>query len=100
MRIGLAALALLVLAGCVDRMVESRVESALVEAGLSDQDAGCMARLMVEELTIAQLRKLKALKGDMQSMDDYVEAVRRVGDAETLAVTASAAVLCTTGLAR
>jgi hypothetical protein len=90
----------LALAGCAGAIAESRVRSALVDAGLSAGDADCMARRMVDRLTIAQLRKLEALEGDRQTLNEYVEAVRRVGDAETVAVTASSAVLCTTGLAR
>ena len=100
MRLGLTMVVLLACAGCVETIAESRVRSALVEAGLSSSDANCMARRMVDRLTIAQLRKLEALEGDRQTLDEYVEAVRQVGDAETLAVTASSAVLCTTGLAR
>jgi len=34
------------------------------------------------------------------SLDDYVDAVRRVGAAEALSVTASSAALCATGLAK
>ena len=45
-------------------------------------------------------RKLEKLQGDKRSLSDYVGAVRRVGDAEAIAVTASSAALCTTGLAR
>lgn len=98
MRLALSVLTLLVAAGCTERIVQSRVHSALVGAGLSNGDADCMARRMVDRLTIQQLRKLEALKGQKQSVDEYLEAVRRVGDAEALAVTASSAVLCTTGL--
>lgn len=99
MRLWCAALVLLPLAGCASTVAESRVRSALSEAGLSDADANCMARRMVDRLTIAQLRKLEGLKGEQKTVDDYVQAVRRVGDAEALAVTASSALLCTTGLA-
>ena len=59
-----------------------------------------MARRMVDRLTIQQLRKLEALEGERRSIDEYLDAVRQVGDAEALAVTASSAVLCTTGIAR
>jgi hypothetical protein len=59
-----------------------------------------MAHRMVDRLTIKQLRKLEALRGEKRSVADYVVAVRRVGDAEVLGVTASSAALCATGLAR
>jgi len=46
------------------------------------------------------LRKLEALQGEKRSIADYVVAVQRVNDAEVLAVTASSAALCATGLVR
>lgn len=96
------ALVLLVAAtsGCISRIAEGRVRSALLDAGLSQRNADCMAVRMVDRLTISQLRKLEKLQGDKRSLSDYVGAVRRVGDAEAIAVTASSAALCTTGLAR
>jgi hypothetical protein len=99
MRTVLVITALFAVAGCA-QMTESRVRSALIEAGLSEPDADCMAGRMVERLSIAQLRKLEALEGEKRSLQDYIEAVSRVGDAEALAVTASSAALCTTGIAR
>lgn len=102
------ALPLLILAlttgGCVQKIAESRVRSALVEAGLSDTNAGCMAGRMVDRLTIGQLRKLEALKaraGERErpvTIGEYLERVRRVGDSEVIAVTASSAGLCAVGL--
>lgn len=89
--------AALALSGCVERIAESRVRSALVESGLSEQTSACMARRMVDRLTISQLRKLQALRGPRRSLADYVLAVRRVGDREVLEVTASSAALCATG---
>ena len=44
-------------------------------------------------------QKLKALKGEKRSLWNYVGAVRRVGDAEAIEVTASSAALCASGLA-
>lgn len=91
-------------AGCVDRVVESRVKSALVDAGVSTKNARCMAGRMVDRLTIAQLRKLEELKSKKDetekpiSLRQYVERVRRVGDPEVIGVTASSAALCATGL--
>lgn len=99
-RAALVFLAALALTGCVSKIAYPRVKSALVDAGLSDGNAACMADRMTDKLTIGQLRKLEALKGDKRSVMDYVSAVRRVGDAEVLAVTASSAALCTTGLVR
>lgn len=100
MRPLLIPVVLLALTGCVEKIAEHRVRSALVRSGLSEGNADCMAHRMVDRLTIGQLRKLEALQGDKRSIADYVIAVRRVGDAEVLGVTASSAALCATGLVR
>ncbi len=99
MRRVLVVAALLAATGCVQKIAESRVRSALLDAGLSERNAECMAGRMVDRLSIAQLRKLESLSGEKRSLTDYVVAVRRVGDAEALAVTASSAALCASGLA-
>ncbi len=98
--LALAALALLATSGCVSKLAYGRVKSALTEAGLSDSNAACMADRMTDKLTILQLRKLQALQGEKRSLSDYVNAVRRVNDPEVLAVTATAAAVCTTGIGR
>lgn len=98
-RLVLPILIVLALTAC-SQVAESRVRSALIDAGLSEKDADCMAGRMVDRLSIAQLRKLEALEGEKQSLQDYIDAVARVGDTEALAVTASSAALCTTGIAR
>lgn len=94
----------LVLSGCAETIAESRVRSALVEAGVSERDSACMAERMTDRLTIQQLRKLEALKareGEAArpaTLGEYLARVRRVGDAEVIAVTASSAGLCAAGL--
>jgi len=47
----------------------------------------------------SQFEKLKQLKGEKRNLADYVVAVRRVGDAEAIKVTATSAALCASGLA-
>jgi len=93
-------LAALASGGCVSKLAEGRVRSALVEAGLSAGNADCMAERMTDRLTLGQLRKLEALRGTKRSLSDFVAAVGRVGDAEVLSVTASSAALCASGFAR
>lgn len=98
------ALPAFALGGCVEKIAESRVRTALVEAGLSQRNADCMAGRMVDRLTIDQLRKLEQLKarpGERErplTIGEYIERVRRVGDSEVIAVTASSAGLCAVGL--
>ena len=100
----MAACAVLALSGCVQTIAENRVESALLRAGLDQRTSTCMAERMVDRLTIGQLRKLeglKARKGEPvrpTTLKGYVDRVRRVGDAEVLAVTSSSAALCAVGL--
>lgn len=95
----------LMLTGCVQTIAESRVRSALLDAGLNESNADCMAERMVDRLTIDQLRKLERLKaqpGEREaglSLSDYLTRVRRVGDSEVVAVTASSAGLCALGVA-
>ena len=102
MRHGAFAVALIAMttAGCVEKIVESRVRDALVDNGVSEMTADCMARRMVDRLSIAQLRRLERLGGPKRNLADYLAAVRRVGDAKAIGVTASSAALCSTGLAR
>ncbi len=103
-RAAAALVAIAMLGGCVEKIAESRVRTALSEAGLSDANAQCMATRMVDRLTIDQLRKLEALKareGERErpvTIGEFVERVRRVGDNEVVAVTASSAGLCAVGL--
>jgi hypothetical protein len=96
----LALVAALATTGCVSKLAYGRVKSALTDAGLSEVNAACMADRMTDKLTILQLRKLQALQGEKRSIADYVNAVRRVGDPEVLAVTVTAAAVCTTGIGR
>ena len=88
------------LAACApSKLAYGSVKSAMIDAGLSEANAACMATRMTDRLSLVQLNKLKRLKGEKRSLSDYVGAVRRVGDAEALSVTASSAALCATGLA-
>ena len=95
-----AVLMAIATSGCISKLAYGRVRSALSEAGLSDANAACMADRMTDKLTILQLRKLQALQGEKRSLADYVTAVRRVGDPEVLAVTATSAAVCATGIGR
>lgn len=94
-----AAIALLAATGCVAKLAEGRVKSALVEAGLSEPNADCMADRMTDKLSIGQLKRLQRLGEARKSLNQFVAAVRKEGDAEMFSVTASAAALCATGLA-
>ena len=100
--IAIAALACaLVVSACSHfKLAYGQVKSAMIDAGLSERNSACMAERMTDRLSLGQLQNLRQLKGEKRSLGDYVAAVRRVGDTEALAVTASSAALCGTGLAR
>ncbi|NOU04399.1 MAG: hypothetical protein HOO94_12185 [Novosphingobium sp.] len=88
------------LAACSpSKLAYGQVKSAMVDAGLSEANSACMAERMTDRLSLVQLQKLKQLKGEKKSLWDYVSAVRRVGDAEAVKVTASSAALCASGFA-
>ncbi|WP_292927478.1 hypothetical protein [Novosphingobium sp. PASSN1] len=90
----------IMLAGCTPaKLAEGRVRSALMDAGLSQPNAACMAERMTDRLTLGQLRKLQALQSPKRSIADYVMTVRRVGDRELIEVTVGSALLCASGLA-
>ena len=101
MRCSAAVLAItLALAACgPSKLAYGKVRSALVDAGLSDSNASCMATRMTDRLSIGQLKRLQALQGPKRGLVDYVATVKRLGDAELLGVTTSAAALCASGLA-
>ena len=100
MRLGGVALALLAIAACApSKLAYGQVKSAMLDAGLSEQNSACMAMRLTDRLSLGQLQKLGQLRGEKRSLGDYVAAVRRVGDSEAVGVTASSAALCATGLA-
>ncbi|WP_240310932.1 hypothetical protein [Altererythrobacter sp. ZODW24] len=87
--------------GGIEQVTEYRVKAALVEAGVGEKQADCMAGRMTERLSITQLRKLEALgseDGSKLSLRDYVERVRSIDDPEVIEVSATSAGLCAIGL--
>ena len=79
---------------------ESRVRSALLDAGVRPVVARCMADEMTDRLSIGQLQQLTRAQGvpgerlsDL-SAGDLVARAERVGDREVVAVTAAAAAVC------
>ena len=91
----------LLLGGCVQEIKASRVKSALMDGGLSEQLSGCMANRMASKLTIGQLKKLQRLsRAPRRSIPEFADALRRNGDVDAIEVTISSAALCKTGLIR
>ena len=86
--------------GAFDRVTEGRVRTALVEAGVPDGLADCMAPRMVDRLSLNQLRKLERLgaqEGEFPtplSAGEALDRIRRVDDSEAVQVMAAAAGGC------
>ena len=98
---GLTLLLLMAIAACTpSKLAYGQVKSAMIEAGLSEPTAACMANRMTDKLSLFQLNKLKKLRGSNRSLSDFVSAVRRVDDPEAVQVTVSSAALCATGLVK
>ncbi len=87
--------------GCVQQIKENTVRSALVEGGLPDGLAGCMAQRMADKLTIKQLRSLQKLnRAPKHTIGEFIAALRQNGDVDAIWVTMSSAALCKTELIR
>lgn len=88
----------LVLAGCATP--ETRIRTALVEAGLPKPVAGCMAGRMVDRLSLGQLNKLRGLgklkdkKVRELSIEEFVKRTRALQDPEILGVVTSSGLIC------
>ena len=85
---------LLTLAGCASP--ETRLRTGLMNAGLSEPLAACMAERMADRLSLMQLRRLGDLPRAREAggLDEFLHRVRALGDREILAVIASAGAGC------
>ena len=89
--------------GGMQVVTEHSVRVALVEAGVPDEQAECMAPRMAERLTPQQLRNLERVapdEGESQlprDAGDALDRIRRVEDPEAVEVTIRAAAACTFG---
>ena len=93
-----AATLVLVLSACATP--ETRVRTALTDAGLSQPIAACMADRMVDRLSLIQLNKLSGLKklrkAEMSklSVDEFLRRTRSLQDPEILSVVTSSGLIC------
>jgi hypothetical protein len=98
MRIVLAALPLIALSACATP--ESRVRTALLDAGLPRPIATCMAQRMVDRLSLGQLQKLGRLSGlgeaqiGQMTIREFTRRVGALGDPEILGVVTTAGLGC------
>jgi hypothetical protein len=79
---------------------ETRVRTALIDAGLSKPVASCMADRMVDRLSLIQLNRLSGLKklrgADMRkiSVEEFLKRTRSLQDPEILGVVTSSGLIC------
>lgn len=91
--------------GLANPLVEMQVKGALVQSGIGEKRAECMATRMVKRLTLGQLWKLRqgmaAQAGEPEEgygLGELVKRLRRVEDGEAVAVLTTSAGLCAVGL--
>ena len=93
-----AVASVLALSGCATP--ETRVRTALMDAGLSKPVASCMADRMVDRLSLIQLNRLSGLKKlrdkDVRklSVDEFLKRTRSLQDPEILGVVTSSGLIC------
>jgi hypothetical protein len=98
MRFALLMVPLLALAACATP--ETRVRTALIDAGVSRPVASCMAQRMVNRLSLGQLQKLSRLSGistaqiGQLSVGELLRRTRALGDPEVLTVVTTAGLGC------
>ncbi|OYW88295.1 MAG: hypothetical protein B7Z20_02905 [Sphingobium sp. 32-64-5] len=79
---------------------ENRLRTRLIDAGLPDRTASCMAEYMTDRLSLTQLRRLQSLASVPRvdyrriTLAEYLHKVRALQDAELIAVTGKAALRC------
>jgi type IV pilus biogenesis protein CpaD/CtpE len=79
---------------------ETRVRTALMDAGLSQPIAACMADRRVDRLSLIQLNKLSGLKKlrgqDMRkvTVEDFLTRTRSLQDPEILGVVSASGLIC------
>jgi len=94
-----------VFTGLANPLVEMQVKGALVESGIGEKRATCMAERMVDRLTIGQLWKLRQgmapQDGEPEEgygLGELVKRLDRVNDGEAVAVLTTSAGLCAIGI--
>ena len=97
-RVALVGLTLLALSACATP--ETRIRSALMDAGLSKPIAACMADRMVDRLSLVQLNRLNGLKKlggqDIRkvTLEEFLRRTRSLQDPEILGVATSSGLIC------
>jgi type IV pilus biogenesis protein CpaD/CtpE len=97
-RVAGPVLAIALLSACATP--ETRVRTALMDAGLSQPISACMADRMVDRLSLIQLNKLSGLKKlrktemDKLTVAEFLRRTRSLQDPEILSVVTSSGLIC------
>jgi hypothetical protein len=98
MRFIVAVLPLFAITACATP--ESRVRTALLDAGLPRPIATCMAQRMVDRLSLGQLQKLGRISGlneqqiGQLTVREFLKRTAALGDPEILGVVTTAGLGC------
>lgn len=98
-RILLIAAALAVVTGCAQAL-ERRVANSLVEAGLSQSVANCMAKRWTDRLSAAQIKKISDLAEDVKregrdlTAVGFINRVQAMDDPEIVSVVTRSSISC------
>jgi hypothetical protein len=91
--------------GLARPLVKWQVESALLESGMAQERADCMASRMVDRLTVWQLWQLrqgmaprKGEPAEGYGLGELIKRLRRVEDTEAVLVVTTSAGLCAVGI--
>lgn len=91
--------------GMARPLVKSQVETSLINSGVSEERADCIADRMADRLSVWQLYNLrsgmKPREGEAENptgLGDLIKRLRRVGDREAVAVVTTSAGLCAMGI--
>ncbi|MCL6250860.1 hypothetical protein M3P36_07380 [Altererythrobacter sp. KTW20L] len=94
------SLALTTLLAACSTVVENRVETGLVEAGLPVSLASCMAEIWADDLSVDQIRGIQRFANAVREEDERLTVGRLIGhvgdwnDPRALAVVTSSAARC------
>lgn len=94
-----------VYSGLANPVIAWQVKGALMQSGLGEKRAECMAGRMVDRLTVVQLWQLRQGMApqagepeDGYGLGELVKRLRRVEDGEAVAVLTTSAGLCAIGI--
>lgn len=99
MRLAATAIGLILLAGCTTTK-QAQVRTALVDAGLSDPMATCMAEPLGRDLSVNQLKSLQRVaklantSPTKMTQKQVMDLLRRDLDPETVGVVVRAGIGC------